>query len=53
MMFDQTIVSDGRAIAVILAGVIEIKDCKSRRNKALIGTGDAILVGGQQELSPT
>ncbi len=43
---DQTIQSGGGAIAVLLAGVAEIDRCTFNCNKAITGTGGAILVGG-------
>lgn len=43
---DQTIVTGGGAVAVLLAGVAEIDDCAFTCNNAGLGTGGAILVGG-------
>lgn len=43
---DQEIVSGGGAVAVILAGVAEISKSTFVCNKAITGTGGAILVGG-------
>ncbi len=42
----QTIASGGGGIAVILAGVAEIKNCKFIHNDAINGFGGGILVGG-------